>query len=208
MSFGHISGTHINPAVTLGLWLAGKTDAVKAIAYIVVQLIAAIIAGFLVFWAVSGITPPADLNANSALVYGATTLNTELGISATLGVALEFIATFFLVSTVMNAAVSGKAGHMAGLAIGMTLTFMILFIGPLTGGSLNPARTLGPAVALGSAYPWTDIWVYFVGPILGGLAAGALYRWGLAPKDEPQAAAPAAPAAKSSGNRQQQGKRR
>ena len=71
-----------------------------------------------------------------------------------------------------NAAVSGKAGNAAPIAIGLTLTLSILMGGPLTGGSLNPARTIGPAVAAGN---FADIWVYLVGQILGGVAAALLY---------------------------------
>ena len=85
---------------------------------------------------------------------------------------IETILTFFLVNTILNAAVSGKGGNQAGLAIGFTLTFAILMGGPLTGASLNPARTLGPAIATGN---YSDIWLYFVGPILGGILAALLY---------------------------------
>jgi aquaporin Z len=74
---------------------------------------------------------------------------------------------------VLNAAVSGKAGNLAGVAIGLTLTFAILMGGPLTGASLNPARSFGPALATGD---FVDLWVYFVGPLLGALAAAGLYR--------------------------------
>jgi aquaporin Z len=90
-----------------------------------------------------------------------------------MGVVIELILTFFLVNTVLNAGVSGKATHSAGLAIGLTLTFAILMGGPLTGASLNPARTLGPALAAGI---WSDAWLYFVGPIAGGALAAILYR--------------------------------
>jgi glycerol uptake facilitator-like aquaporin len=84
------------------------------------------------------------------------------------------ILTFFLVNAVMNAGISGKAAIPGGLAIGLTLTFSILMGGPLTGASLNPARTLGPAVATGN---FSDLWVYLAGPVLGGVAAGLLYRY-------------------------------
>jgi aquaporin Z len=208
-AYGHISGTHINPAVTIGVWLAGKIDAMKALLYIVAQLLGAIVAGFVVMWTVQGIPVPEGVTGTSALVLGATTLNTGLGITPFIGVVLEFITTFFLVNTVLNAAVSGKGGNMAGFAIGMTLTLSILFIGPLTGASLNPARTLGPAVAMGSQYPWSQVWVYLVGPIAGGLAAAALYRWFLEPKPEPaqSISAPAA-APRPAQARSQQNKKR
>jgi MIP family channel proteins len=193
-AYGHISGTHINPAVTFGLWVAGRIETVKMLFYWVAQLLGAIVAGFLLLWVFRSLEFSGDAQAaytaaqqSSALVYGATALSN--GVTPFVGLLLEIIATFFLVNTVMNAAVSGKAGQMAGFAIGMTLTFMIFFIGPLTGASLNPARTLGPAVAMGGAYPWGDIWLYIVGPLVGGALAGALYRFFLAPPAEPVPAA-------------------
>jgi len=188
-AYGHISGTHINPAVTLGLLVAGKIDAMKAVFYMVAQLLGGIVGGLLLTWVVSS-------QPQASLMMGATTLGT--GVTPILGLVLELIATFFLVNTVMNAAVSGKGGQMAGFAIGMTLTFMIFFIGPLTGASLNPARTLGPAIALGGEYPWANVWVYLVAQILGGAAAGALYRYFLAPGPE-AASASAESAAPRSG---------
>ncbi len=218
-AYGHISGTHINPAVTLGIWLAGGIDTLKAVYYIVAQLLGGIVAGFLLVWTFNSLAPSGDALAaldgvreQGALVLGATALSN--GITPAVGFVLELIATFFLVNTVMNAAVSGRAGQMAGFAIGMSLSFMIMFIGPLTGASLNPARTIGPAVALGGAYPWGQIWIYIVAPILGGLLAGALYRWFLAPPVEPVVAAvqpSPAKAAQAAGQprpRPQQSKRR
>jgi aquaporin Z len=160
-AYGHISGTHINPAVTLGVWAAGKIETARAFSYVVFQLLGGVVAAFTLSWVLG------SRQGN----LGATLLAD--GVSPLVGVVLEAILTFFLVNTVMNAAVSGKAGNMAGAAIGLTLTLAILMGGPLTGGSLNPARSLGPAVASGN---FTNLWVYFVGPILGGVAAGLLYK--------------------------------
>lgn len=169
-AYGHISGTHINPAITLGLLAAGKIEAGKAAAYVVVQVLGGLVAAFTLRWVLGGVVGG----------LGATTLaqNLQIGgstvtITPLVGVVLEAILTFFLANSVLNAAVSGKAGGHAGLAIGMTLTFAILMGGPLTGGSLNPARSIGPALASGNT---TDLWVYLVGPVLGGVVAGLLYR--------------------------------
>ena len=90
------------------------------------------------------------------------------------GCGLAVILTFFLVSTVYQAAVYGKAHHLAPVAIGFTLAASILFGGPLTGGSLNPARSFGPALTGGGL---ADFWPYLVGPAVGGLVAGALHTW-------------------------------
>jgi aquaporin Z len=102
---------------------------------------------------------------------GATVLGS--GVSPVEGLVVEAVLTFFLVNTIYQTAVRGKAGNLAPVAIGMTLAFGILMGGPLTGASLNPARTIGPAVVVGN---YADLWVYLAGPVLGGLGAAALYR--------------------------------
>ncbi len=160
-AYGHISGAHINPAVTVALWVNKKIESRDAVGYIVVQLLGGIIAGF--FLALI-------LGSNDNL--GATTL--AGGVEWWQGLLLEAVLTFFLVNSVYNTAVSGKGGPATGVTIGLTLGLSILMGGPLTGASLNPARTLGPAVASGT---YADIWVYFVGTVLGGVAAALLYRY-------------------------------
>jgi aquaporin Z len=169
-SYGHISGTHINPAVTLGVWVAGKIDAARAAAYIVVQIVGGILGALALRWVLGG----------TATGLGATRLAQNLDLHGTpytvtpgVGLFVEAILTFFLVNAVMNAGISGKATIPGGLAIGFTLIFCILMGGPLTGASLNPARTLGPAVATGN---FDDLWVYLLGPAAGALAAGLLYK--------------------------------
>lgn len=169
-AYGHISGTHINPAVTLGVLAAGKIDPARAFSYIVFQILGGIVGAFALRWVLGG--------AETGL--GATTPQTvttpggvTITITAVIALVLEAILTFFLVNTVMNAGVSGKATPVDGLAVGFTLVFCILMGGPLTGASLNPARSIGPALA---ADNYTDLWVYLVGPALGGLAAGLLYK--------------------------------
>lgn len=159
-SYGHISGTHINPAVTFGLLIAGEIKIVNAIGYWISQFIGAILAGLTLV----------HVLGDKAGTLGVTVL--AEGVTAGQGLILETILTFFLVNTILNAAVSGKAGNLAGLAIGLTLSLSILMGGPLTGASLNPARTLGPAIASGN---YADIWLYFVGPLLGGAVAALLY---------------------------------
>jgi aquaporin Z len=159
-AYGHISGAHINPAVTFGLWVGRTIDTLTAITYIVAQLLGGIAAGYVLMVVLGG-----PLNGLGATVLASGTTPIQ-------GLVVEAILTFFLVNTVFNTAVSGRAGGHAPLAIGLTLAFSILMGGPLTGASLNPARTLGPAVAAGN---YADIWLYFAGPALGGLAAALLY---------------------------------
>jgi MIP family channel proteins len=169
-AYGHISGTHINPAVTLGVWSAGKIDTPRALSYIVFQIAGGILAAFTLAWILGG--TGTGLGATH-LAHDLQVKDATINITPLIGVVLEAILTFFLVNAVMNAGISGKATIPGGLAIGLTLTFCILMGGPLTGASLNPARSIGPAMATGN---FTDLWVYLVGPALGGVAAGLLYR--------------------------------
>ena len=170
-AYGHISGTHINPAVTLGVWAAGKIETTRALAYVVVQLIGGVFGAYALRHVLGGTETGLG---RTALANGLTIHDgIVITIAPMVGLVLEAILTFFLVNAVLNAGISGKATVPGGIAIGLTLTFCILMGGPLTGASLNPARSFGPAVATGN---FTDLWLYFVGPILGGVVAGLLYR--------------------------------
>ncbi|MDE0682917.1 MAG: aquaporin [Candidatus Poribacteria bacterium] len=167
-AYGHISGTHINPAVTLGLLIAGEIEFVAAIGYWIVQFLGGIL-GAVVLNAV--LPNPGDLGV---------TILAE-GVTPVQGLVVEIVLTFFLVNTIFNTAVSGKAGNFAGLAIGLTLVLCILMGGPLTRASLNPARTLGPAIVSGN---YADLWLYFVGPCIGAILAALLYIGVLKDKEE------------------------
>ena len=162
-AYGHISGTHINPAVTLGLLIAGEIEFTAAIGYWIVQFAGGILGAYVL----KGVLP---INGD----LGVTILATN--VTPINGLIVEIVLTFFLVNTIFNTAVSGKAGNFAGLAIGLTLVFCILMGGPLTRASLNPARTLGPAIAAGAEHAqWGNIWLYFVGPFIGAVLAALLY---------------------------------
>lgn len=163
-AYGPISGGHLNPAVTIALWLGKQIDEMTATLYIAAQLLGGIAGGLMLSFVLGG--PDSGLGA-TVLAPGVTPLQ---------GLVLEFILTFLLVNAIYHTAVKGRAGNAAPVAIGLTLTLAILMGGPLTGASLNPARTLGPAIAAGI---FDDIWLYFVGPIAGGLAAAALYLYAL-----------------------------
>jgi aquaporin Z len=169
-AYGHISGTHLNPAVTLGVWLAGKIAPGRALAYMAVQLAGGIAGALALCWLLGG--NETGLGA-TRLAHGLVVGTVTIDVTPAAGVVLEAILTFFLVNTIMNAGISGKATPLDGLAVGFTLVFAILMGGPLTGASLNPARSLGPAIATGD---FTDLWVYFVGPALGAALAALLYR--------------------------------
>jgi MIP family channel proteins len=167
-AFGHISGGHFNPAVTIGMWVGKQIQTAAAVGYIVVQLLGGIAGAFMLSFVLGG--------TQSGL--GATTLGAN--VAPLQGLVVEAILTFFLVTMIFNTAVSGKAGNLAPLAIGLTIALDILMGGPLTGGSMNPARTIGPAVATGN---FADLWVYLVGQIGGAVLAALLYIGLLKPKE-------------------------
>jgi MIP family channel proteins len=178
-AYGHLSGAHINPAVTLGVWAAGRMPGGRVAPYVAVQLAGGILGALALRFVLGGDETGlgATVVADSLAAGG-----TLVTITPAAGLVVEIVLTFFLVNAVMNAGISGKATAVAGLAIGMTLTFCILVGGPLTGASLNPARTLGPALAAGI---WDDLWVYLVGPVVGALLAAALFRWWAEPPLRP-----------------------
>jgi MIP family channel proteins len=162
-TFGHISGAHLNPAVTLGLLVGGKVDVVKAVGYWVVQIVGGILAA-LVLSVILGSTTNLGPTVGSL-----TKPETMLG-----AMIFEGIMTFFLVSAVYQCAVFGKAGNMAGLAIGLTLAFSILAGGVYTGASLNPARTVGPALIMGNL---SYVPQYLIAILAGGALAGFLHAY-------------------------------
>jgi MIP family channel proteins len=157
-----ISG-HLNPAVTLGFLVTRRIEPTMAMVYIIAQLLGAAVAAY----ALKAIFP-ADIAVAARL--GGQSIAGE--ISAGQAILCEAIATFFLVFVVFGTAVDPAAPKVGGFAIGLTITADILAIGPLTGASMNPARSFGPAVASGILEGQL---IYWIGPILGAIAAALLY---------------------------------
>lgn len=160
---GGISGGHLNPAVTFGILVGGKIKPMDAVAYWVSQLAGGVAAG-VVLLCVYG-PDGKDIVAKGTPDLGQ-------GVSAGTGILVELVLTFFLVLVVYGTAVDARAPKIGGLAIGLTIVMDILFGGPLTGASMNPARTFGPALASGH---WNNHLVYWVGPLAGGALAGLIY---------------------------------
>ena len=179
-TFGHISGTHINPAVTFGLALNGTIEWAEAFVYWVAQFAGGILAAFALQGIVGAVNAQAFEGAKTAGV-----LTADFPYYA---FAVEALLTFFLVNTVLHTAVAGKAGPFAGWAIGTTLAIAILAGGPLTGASLNPARTFGPAAVSGAARDPMMYLIYFLGPLVGAAIAVGAYRLLSVPDltDEPE----------------------
>ena len=163
---GHISGGHFNPAVTLGFLVTRRMAPALAGVYLAAQVGGAT-AGALLLRA----TLPGDPFALDA---GAPVLADGVGAGA--GLVIEAVLTFFLVWVVFATAADprGTFKSIAGLAIGLTITFDILVGGPLTGAAMNPARAFGPQLVQNV---WTDGWIYYVAPLAGGALAALAYEW-------------------------------
>jgi aquaporin Z len=162
---GHISGGHFNPAVTFGFVVTRKIELHLAAVYWFAQLVGAILAAFLL----SAVLPQQQVDAVNL---GAPSL--APGISGGGGVAIEAVLTFFLVWVIFATAADprGAFASIAGLAIGFTITLDIFMGGPYTGAAMNPARAVGPELVQNF---WTNGWVYWIGPLLGGGLAALVY---------------------------------
>ncbi|KAL1553652.1 NOD26-like intrinsic protein 4 [Salvia divinorum] len=159
-SVGHISGAHFNPAVTITMAIFRQFPVKQVPLYILAQLLGAILASGTVYLL---------LDVDDQSFFGTTPVG-----STSQSLAMEFIASFLLMFVISGVATDNRAiGEMAGIAIGMTLLIGVLIAGPISGGSMNPARTIGPALIM---HKYTAIWIYIVGPIFGTILGGFVYN--------------------------------
>jgi MIP family channel proteins len=173
-SLGHVSGCHLNPAVTLGLAISGAFPWRYVPAYLVAQLGGAVLASLTV-WLTYG-DPARDDAALGA------TLPAD-GVSLLTVLVIEAVVTSFLVLTIVSVATDSRVPKAAaGLTVGFTLAVCVLVAGPLTGGAVNPARALGPMLVSGE---FDGAWAYVLGPVVGGILAALLYARFLQPAQEP-----------------------
>ncbi len=174
-AIGGISGCHINPAVTVGVYLAGRMDARDAIGYIISQCIGAILGAAVLYLIVSGrpefVMPEWGLGSNG---WGEGYLGQYNVASAFV---IETVMTFLFLLVIL--AVTSKYGNgtMAGLAIGVTLMLIHLVTIPVTGTSVNPARSLGPAIFAGGQ-ALAQLWLFIIAPILGAAIAAVVWKYG------------------------------
>lgn len=164
-AFGGISGGHINPAVTFGVMVSRRISVALGLQYMAAQLIGGVLAGLLLY-----VVFPSELCATVHLGTPAVASGVSLGTA----VLIEAILTFALVTSVFGTAIDPRAPKIGGFGIGLTVLVDILVGGPLTGASMNPARTFGPGLVAGF---WENHWVYWVGPLLGGGLAGFVYEY-------------------------------
>ncbi|MFT6069688.1 MAG: aquaporin NIP [Bacteriovoracaceae bacterium] len=157
---GHISGAHFNPAVTLAFWSVKRFPAKRVPGYLISQILGGLLAS-LVHLVIFG----------ASSKFGAT----ELSLSLSGGIIVEVILSFALMFVIISVATDSRAvGEMAGIAIGTTVALCAFVGGPLTNASMNPARSIAPAIMSGN---YTNLWVFIVAPILGAVLGAKIYEW-------------------------------
>jgi len=175
-AFGAVSGGHFNPAVTFGLWVAGKISTVKGAGYVVAQLAGGFVAAALAWYVFSGF---AGLDSSMAVP----ALNENVDMLQ--GIVVEAVATMVLLAAVFGTVIDSRGPKIGGIAIGLAVTAGILMAGGLTGGALNPARWLDPALF---AMQWDNSLVWIIGPLLGAGIVAVVYRFMFLPEADQAAA--------------------
>ena len=160
----NISGGHINPAVTFAAWVTKNISTARAMMFVLAQLVGAVAGALLLL---AAIPDAADTTLGAHALGG--------GVSISTGLVMEIVVTFALVFVIFATAVdSGGMGNLAPLAIGLTVLVDHLIAVPITGASMNPARSFGPALVAGE---WADHWIYWIAPMIGGALAGLVYQF-------------------------------
>jgi len=173
-AIGHISGCHLNPAVTLGLWSAGKVPTTDVVPYIVAQVIGGI-AGAAVLAAIA--TGKADFNLfQSGFAANGFGEHSPGGYSLQAALICEVVLTFFFLMIILGATDARAPAGFAPIAIGLGLTLIHLISIPVTNTSVNPARSTSQALFVGG-WAMQQLWVFWVAPIAGGVLAGVVHRW-------------------------------
>lgn len=195
-AIGHISGCHLNPAVTLGLWAGKRFEAKEILPYIAAQVLGAIAAAGILYVIASG---------KAGFVLGNFASNgfgdhSPGKYEALAGFVAEVVMTFFFLIVILGATHKRAPKGFAPIAIGLCLTLIHLITIPVTNTSVNPARSTGPAIFV-QGWALSQLWLFWVAPILGALLAGFVYSWMVGDDDE----AAAAPAAEEAGEEADEG---
>lgn len=174
-AIGHVSGCHVNPAVSLAVFINGGLSAKDLIGYVVAQILGALAGSGLLALIVSCSETLSGAGANG---YGALS-----GVGLNLGgaIVVEIILTFVFIMTILGVTSSEKTSHMAGLVIGLTLTFVHIIGIPLTGTSVNPARSISAAIFAGGE-ALGQLWVFIVAPLVGAALAAVVFKAFFAPE--------------------------
>lgn len=178
---GDISGCHINPAVSIGMWVDGRLESKDLIIYIIFQCIGAVI-GIALLAAIINSAPSLGGYTATGLGQNGFGSASAVGLDVIGAIIVEIILTFVFVFTVLGVTKKVENGAVVGIVIGLTLTFVHIMGIPLTGTSVNPARSLAPALFLGGQ-ALQQVWVFILAPIVGAVIAGLIYK-GLNTEDD------------------------
>lgn len=170
-SFGHVSGAHLNPAVTIGLWMGGRIGAKDVLPYIISQILGGIAAATVLYLIVTGNESPiGDFAANG---YGDHSPGKYSMLAA---IITEFVMTFMFLLVILGATDERAPKGFAGIAIGLALTLIHLISIPVTNTSVNPARSISQALFVGD-WALSQLWLFIVVPIVAAALAGVVYRY-------------------------------
>lgn len=172
-SIGHISGCHLNPAVTVGLWAGNRFPGRDVLPYILAQVAAGVVAAILIYGIARGL-PTFDL-ATKGLAANGYGEHSPGGYSLLSGLIIEVVLTFMFLIIIMGATHSKAPAGFAPLAIGLGLTLIHLISIPITNTSVNPARSTGPALVMGG-WALQQLWLFWLAPMVGGVLGGIAYR--------------------------------
>jgi aquaporin Z len=172
-AIGHISGCHLNPAVSVGLVVGGRFNASDLIPYIVAQVLGAIVAAAALYFIASG---KAGFDLSSGFAANGYAEHSPGGYSLVAGLVTEVIMTFMFLIIILGATDKLAPLGFAPIAIGLGLTLIHLISIPITNTSVNPARSTGPALIMGG-WALTQLWLFWVAPLMGAVLGGLVYRW-------------------------------
>ena len=177
-AIGHISGCHLNPAVSIGLWAGGRFDKKDLLPYIIAQVLGGIAGASILYVIASGV-PGFELGSFAANGYGA---HSPGGYNMLSALVIEVAMTFMFLIVILGATHSKAPKYLAGVAIGLSLTLIHLISIPVTNTSVNPARSTSQAIFVGD-WALGQLWLFWVAPIVGALLAGIVYKY-LSPETE------------------------
>ena len=172
-AIGHVSGCHLNPAVSLGLWSGGKFSIGELFPYIAVQVAGGIAGAAVLYVIASG---HAGFDVTDGFASNGYAEHSPGGYSLTAALVIEIVMTFMFLMIILGATDKRAPQGFAPIAIGLGLTLIHLVTIPVTGTSVNPARSTGVAIFQGG-WALSQLWLFWVAPIIGGLLAGVFYRW-------------------------------
>jgi aquaporin Z len=172
-AIGHISGCHLNPAVSVGLMVGGRFKASDLIPYIIAQVLGAIVAAGVLYLIASG---KAGFDVHAGFASNGFADHSPGGYSLTAALVCEVVMTFMFLIIILGATDKRAPAGFAPIAIGLGLTLIHLISIPVTNTSVNPARSTGPAIFAGG-WALAQLWLFWVAPIVGATLAGVVYRW-------------------------------